>query len=149
MVNRQMTDDQDRLWPGTCSYRASHWGKATAHWTLQKVADPTLLLKDCRRSHKKARCERLKEKEPFLGNKEIKFQSIKTKSLGQKLEELSDTSNVQCGLFPPEERGKNARPLLWPFRNTLWVLCVWLCMSIPFCTALTGAALDWCTQLIC
>lgn len=47
-----------------------------------------------------------KRKEPFLGNKEIKFQINKTKAQGQKLEELSDTSNVQCGLFPPEERGK-------------------------------------------
>ena len=115
-------------------------GRATAHWTLQEVDGPTsLLLEDCRKSHKKARCERLKRKEPFPGNKEVEFQSIKTQSLGTEAGGTRWLLYCAVWLFP--RRKGNARPFC-RLLGTLWVLCVWLCaLSVQFLCNVMGLSL--------
>lgn len=117
-------------------------GKASAHWTLQEVAGPTSLLsEDWRRSHKKARCECLKRKKPFLGNKEEKFQSIKTRAWGQKLEELGDTSNVHVDSSLQKKEKRQA--LLRAFGNTVSSLCLAVCSECALSVQCHGAVLDW------
>ena len=51
----------------------------------------------------------------------------KPRAWGQKLEELSDTSNIQCGLFPPEER-RTPGPS-WALGNTVSSLCLAVCLE--------------------